>query len=113
MPVAGPSRSSAGLNGRIVELRRKGIGERKKTLACLLGSLTLLALAGPASGNSTFAEAGTVLPDSDLAAHVGAGKADCALALIGLGLSVPAMGAGFVGALGFSFSLHMAALNCI
>lgn len=85
----------------------------KKTLACLLGLLALLALVAPASGNSAFAEAGTVLSDSDLAAHVGAGKADCALALIGLGLSVPAMGAGFVGALGFSFSLHMAALNCI
>lgn len=85
----------------------------KKTLACLLGLLTLLALAAPAAANSTCAEMETVLSDSDLAAHVGAGKADCALALIGLGLSIPAMGAGFIGALGFSFSLHMAALNCI
>ncbi len=85
----------------------------KKTLACLLGLLALLPLAGPASGNSTLAETGTVLPDSDLAAHVGAGKVDCALALVGLGLSIPGMGAGFIGALGFSFALHMAALHCI
>ncbi len=85
----------------------------KKTLACLLGSLTLLALAAPVSAGSAFAEMETELPDSDLAAHVGAGKADCALALIGLGISIPGMGAGFIGALGFSFALHMAALNCI
>lgn len=73
----------------------------------------MLALVAPASGNSTVAEMETVLSGSDLAAHVGAGKGDCALALVGLGLSIPAMGAGFLGALGFSFSLHMAALNCI
>lgn len=79
-------------------------------IVCLAAFLPVSAAAGhSASELSQVVE----VSDAGLASHVGSGAGDCALALAGLGISIPGMATGFFGALGFSFALHMAALNCI
>ncbi|MXX74852.1 MAG: hypothetical protein F4Y77_05550 [Holophagales bacterium] len=100
----------------------------KKTLACLLGSLTLLALVAPASGSSAFAEmeteleaawlGGGSLSAGEMADLLGSGWSrrqafGCtvgAAILVGGALT---LGPGFAAALVFSASAHAWLLECI
>lgn len=100
----------------------------KKTFACLLGSLTLLALAAPASGSSAFAEmeteleaawlGGVSLSAGEMADLLGSGWSrrqafGCtvgAAILVGGALT---LGPGIVPALLFSASAHAWLLECI
>ena len=84
---------------------------RQRIIASLLCLTFLFAASGPVAG------AAETMTDVELASITGGeddnSAAACALALVGVGISVLTIGAGFIGALGFSFAAHSAALACI
>ncbi|MCY3931806.1 MAG: hypothetical protein OXH70_08815 [Acidobacteria bacterium] len=104
------------MNGRIVERRKKGTLEMKRTVPSLFGIVALLLSlwAAPALGShpATGVEA---LADLDLEVVEGGlteRQFGCGLAVAGLVVATATLGPGMLVAVGWSLSFHSALFAC-